>query len=539
MSTDEFELTRRNVLAGIGGIGVASAGAGLGTSAFFSDTESFENNTIAAGTLDLKVDWQEHYSYPQLYDGFDDPTSGLDVTRTEPSDTTEYVGLPDPENPMVWVHRDDLSAYMDNTSIEAYPDVDGDGVQDAFAAEPGETTEGGVGYICEDGADTSEDMDPTADGALRTNNGDTYDEEDGVKPLVSLDDVKPGDFGELTLSYHLCDNPGYVWLRGSLVANDENGVSEAEAASDEENGTVEEPGSDGELLDAIRTRLWYDDGDNVVEVDGEEPDDAGYLTPELSIGELLLFLEGDGGVQLCPDDGGSIVQPPAGDCPDEKDYDSVHTLGETVTIDTPQTDGPTDFEIPQNPKCTDFGLIQGVKTDEAPEGPLPDDGETTYETPYGDITVTTEIVEGDQTVTDWEIDSDDGYCVAKVIVKGGGGQGGSAGANVYSYDNADGDDDFTEDDGAIGAMSDEDTELQTPTGQDISHVSFCLAVSTDGGNGGNGDGDCCFEASTDHYLGLAWWLPTDVGNEVQSDSVAFDLGFYAEQCRHNEQQESV
>jgi hypothetical protein len=26
----------------------------------------------------------------------------------------------------------------------------------------------------------------------------------------------------------------------------------------------------------------------------------------------------------------------------------------------------------------------------------------------------------------------------------------------------------------------------------------------------------------------------DVGNEVQSDSVSFDLGFYAEQCRHND-----
>jgi len=535
MTEHEFDLTRRKVLGSIGAVGAASAGAGLGTSALFNDTESFENNSITAGTLDLKVDWEEHYSYPQVY-GFDDPTDGLDVTRTEPSDTAGYVGLPDPENPVVWVAATDLDAYMDRTSIEAYPDVDDDGLQDAFAAEPGQTTGEGVGYICVDGADTSEDMDPTADGALRTNNADTYDEEtEQAKPLISLDDVKPGDFGELTLSYHLCDNPGYVWLQGALVANDENDVSEVEAASDEEGGTVDEPGTDGELLDAIRTRVWYDDGDNVVEVDGAESEDTGYLTPELSLGELLLFLEDDG-VQLCPD-GDGVVRPPTGECPAEKDYDSLHGLGDIVTIDTPQTDGSTQFEIPQNPKCTDFGLVQGVKTDEAPEGPLPEDGETTYETPYGDITVTTEIVEGSQTITDWSIDSDDGYCVAKVIVKGGGGPGGSAGANVYSYDNEDGDDDFTNDD-VVGAESDADTELQTPTGQDISHVGFCLAVATDGGgNGGNGDVDCCFEASTDHYVGLAWWLPTDVGNEVQGDSVSFDLGFYAEQCRHNEQPE--
>ena len=533
--THDFRLSRRNVLAGIGGIGIASAGAGLGTSAFFSDAENFENNTITAGTLDLKVDWQEHYSYPQRY-GFDDPADGVDVTRTEPSDTTGYVGLPDPENPVVWVAQGDLDAYMNRTSIEAYPDVDGDGVQDRFAAEPGETTDDGVGYICVDGADTTGDMDPTAGDALRTDNDDTYDDAGEPKPLVSLDDVKPGDFGELTLSYHLCGNPGYVWLRGALRSNAEGGVTEPEGDSAAEDGTVESPGSDGELLDAIQTRLWYDDGDNVAEV-GEGGDDAGYLTPTLSLGELLLFLESGNGVQLCPGDtGGPVVEPPAGDCPDEKDYDSVHVSGDTVTVDTPQTDGSTEITIGDNPKCADFGLIQGLKTDEAPEGPLPESGTKTYSTPYGDVTVTTDLVDTAdrddvQTVTDWSIDSDEGYCVAKVTVKGG-----NEGANVYSYDNADGDDDFTEDDGEIGAMSDEDTALQTPTGQDISHVDFCLAASTDGGNGDEPNGeDCCFEPSTDHYIGLAWWLPTDVGNEIQSDSVGFDLGFYTEQCRHNDQ----
>ena len=43
------------MLGGLGAIGLASAGAGLGTSAFFSDTEEFEGNTITAGTLDMSV----------------------------------------------------------------------------------------------------------------------------------------------------------------------------------------------------------------------------------------------------------------------------------------------------------------------------------------------------------------------------------------------------------------------------------------------------------------------------------------------------
>jgi predicted ribosomally synthesized peptide with SipW-like signal peptide len=48
-------LSRRKMLAGLGAVGVASAGAGLGTSALFSDQETFEDNTITAGTLDMTV----------------------------------------------------------------------------------------------------------------------------------------------------------------------------------------------------------------------------------------------------------------------------------------------------------------------------------------------------------------------------------------------------------------------------------------------------------------------------------------------------
>lgn len=55
-----YQLSRRNVLAGLGGIGLASAGAGLGTTAYFNDTESFDGNVMTAGTLDLLVGY---YSY--------------------------------------------------------------------------------------------------------------------------------------------------------------------------------------------------------------------------------------------------------------------------------------------------------------------------------------------------------------------------------------------------------------------------------------------------------------------------------------------
>jgi len=51
--TEKYELSRRKALAGLATIGAAGAGAGLGTSAFFSDQESFEGNVIEAGSFSM------------------------------------------------------------------------------------------------------------------------------------------------------------------------------------------------------------------------------------------------------------------------------------------------------------------------------------------------------------------------------------------------------------------------------------------------------------------------------------------------------
>ncbi|MFB6178060.1 MAG: SipW-dependent-type signal peptide-containing protein, partial [Halobaculum sp.] len=57
-----FDLSRRKILAGLGTIGVAGAGAGAGTMALFSDEETFDNNQLTAGQLDLAVE-AEVYEY--------------------------------------------------------------------------------------------------------------------------------------------------------------------------------------------------------------------------------------------------------------------------------------------------------------------------------------------------------------------------------------------------------------------------------------------------------------------------------------------
>ncbi|MDQ2053890.1 SipW-dependent-type signal peptide-containing protein [Halobellus sp. H-GB7] len=78
--TERFEISRRKALAALGTIGVAAGGAGVGTSAYFNDTESFEGNSITAGEVDLWV------SASSTYNGGDATNSASDIGRTDGSE---------------------------------------------------------------------------------------------------------------------------------------------------------------------------------------------------------------------------------------------------------------------------------------------------------------------------------------------------------------------------------------------------------------------------------------------------------------------
>jgi predicted ribosomally synthesized peptide with SipW-like signal peptide len=309
----EFTLSRRKALAALGTVGAASAGAGLGTSAYFSDRESFENNRLVAGELDTHVAYSAHYS-----DWSPDEGEGVTVRMWEgPPGTTGgggnlesgETGLPLDDAWLIAV--DDPDRFLANTQYAA------DGAAD-----------------CDPGTD-AEDLD---------------------QPVIDLGDVKPGDFGEVTFDFALCDNPGYVWLTPSRRSASENGVTEPEAddPDEEENGprpASEDSGTDDvELLDAVQVAAWADDGDNYQ--DGDES--PGF------VGSLRQFLS--------------------------------------------RTDVPG--------------------------------------------------------------------------------------------------------------------------------VAFAGNMNAEAGGGTGEQG--CFSAATTHSVGVAWWLPVDHGNEIQSDSAVFDLSLYTEQCRHND-----
>lgn len=271
---------------------------------------------------------------------------------------------------------------------------------------------------------------------------------DNPGPIFQLGNVKPGDYGEATISLHVFHNPAWIHMAGELTANDDNGLEEPEAEVDNTGGDGE-----GELADKIQVEVWYDeDGDNVFE-DGEAQIACGTLREVLSELNEGVLLDGDRSIDGT-NGGGTCTTS------EELKIDKTPVVGETA--------GPND-EVE----------ITGVHREE-----------------------------GEVVGIDWE--SNVGIC--KVAVKGG------PKTNTVSYNCADSGTAFsTENDGNPNRVY-----------YEISNVQFFFC------DNGVGGGAQCFENSTTQYIGFSWTLPKEVGNEVQGDSVEFDLEYHAQQCRHNE-----
>ncbi len=82
---------------------------------------------------------------------------------------------------------------------------------------------------------------------------------DDPGPIVDLQDVKPGDVIEHTLSLHLFGNPGFITMDGLITADSDAGFTEPEdqvdGALDDADGTP-----DGDLDDHLQCVAWYDGG---------------------------------------------------------------------------------------------------------------------------------------------------------------------------------------------------------------------------------------------------------------------------------------
>ncbi|TKX86503.1 hypothetical protein EXE43_08115 [Halorubrum sp. SS5] len=138
MSNDsKYSLSRRKALLGLGTVGVAGAGAGVGTSALFSDEEEFDENQITAGTLDMAVTAEvvaanEYWSNqgilgnPLTADG--DVVQNFQLNDVKPGDwaiicfTVDSVG----NNPFYLTIHGDAEEYREKEGASTEPEEDVD-----------------------------------------------------------------------------------------------------------------------------------------------------------------------------------------------------------------------------------------------------------------------------------------------------------------------------------------------------------------------------------------------------------------------------
>jgi hypothetical protein len=331
-NTRATPVTRRTVLAGLGSVGVGTAvGAGLGTSGFFSDRET-ARGTSQAGELDLKLDYRATY------------TPHVDAAET----TARLLGdgrareLPDSDALLIG-------------EMPALSTIDGEitAGEDGAALAGAEWSAFTLGYD----ACANPDALPYVDGAA----GLAFD----------LDDVKPYDKGEVTLSVHVCDNPAYLWLRVADDIDAEMGRREPELE------LPDRPG--GELDDYTWVRLWYDtDCSNTF-------DDR----------EVLIYQGSLAGLREVARDGYALD--PIRDAARDRDR-SENPLSEGCVV------------VPGNPRCADYGLSRAIKieSEELTSGD--------YVTEFGTVSIEiTDRRDGEATTVDVSAE----FEFQGLIIKGG------------------------------------------------------------------------------------------------------------------------
>ena len=216
-----YSLSRRKMVAGLGVVGLASAGAGVGTSAFFSDQESFENNTLTAGTLDMSVTanivaaddyWtgQGALDLSETADG--DVVSGIQVDDVKPGDWAVICfDIEVGDNPGYVQVRTEEFVENGGANPEPEQDVEGDTDNDADLGE-----------------------------FLLTTVWQNYDETSGDKTgLSTLDPVFNNASDDLNISYGSPDVDGVVdGVTHYTNAREANGVLENGYLIKDDNGDL-------------------------------------------------------------------------------------------------------------------------------------------------------------------------------------------------------------------------------------------------------------------------------------------------------------
>lgn len=499
MNPDEngIGLSRRKLLAGLGAVGIASAGAGLGTTAYFSDEESFEGNTLTAGEFDLKMDYRMTYNgghgrLEELQENY--PNATFVDENMDPTDEDTGVYLLD--------QVPDLSSYPDAEDWVH-------GANSIFNPETGE----GDGFRRDDLIDAGE-----------------LDE-----ALIRIGDVKPGDDGEVTFSTHLYDNPGYMWMGGALTANDQNDYTNPEMDALEEMGLpIDDPDGEGQLADAIEATIWYDDNCDNVRQGGEEGEGADVMLvidTSGSMGTGTRMQDAINGAKAFVDN----LDASSDDYAGLVEFSTNASLVSGLTQNFSDLKSDIDGLSPQNRTNMSHGV--DLARDELNASPRAGpkvivflgDGEANETNRGGDPTQ--DAIDAAQDAKD---EGTDVYTIG-LQVSGTAQSTLTQMASEFSgvaqyYDSPTGSE-------LAGIYSQISQVIQGETiiaEGTLAEVMAQLEVGIPlDANVLEGE-RVCYTNSVTRCFGFEWELPADVGNEVQTDSVEFAIGFAAEQCRHND-----
>ncbi len=500
-TNDNLGLSRRTLLGGLGAIGVASVGAGLGTTAYFSDGESFSGNAITAGTLAIKVDWQQR-----------------------------YWGAAPNVRPQDYARKDGEPNYP---YVNAFPDDAGDGEQDL----------GGVIYAGENAVFSAADV----PGCCDCGDGEYYVTYEGQSHCIApvVDERTPEEYYDDSredVSSRFLDiqreNAAVLFLYRQDKGGGELGAPRLFIVLDkfgnDDGGGYASFVIEGDLTDVEWESLEWEVEDDP----GDESDDAYSITDSVATGDWIWGdRRTDGGVlgsltenfalRINPNLNGAAEL--AGGGPNFDPSFDVGVTGLVVLDGDADTDivlesdlgGPmadddlsdvvihSECGLDMSEASASFGPNEEslIELDDVKPG---DSGEVTFSLHVCDnpayIWAGAANVDGNEILGE--------YVRARLRLVPG------------CLNENDGYEAIAEFDGDVfveGSLNDVLAALE-----DDALQGYPLE---------NEGGDSCFAPIVDSScVAFEWWFPIgqeDV-NDAQGESVSFDLGFYAEQCRHND-----
>lgn len=118
-----------------------------------------------------------------------------------------------------------------------------------------------------------------------------------IEKFFDFVDLKPGDYGEDTISVHVGSNDAWLCAAANITSDLDNTITEPEdevagANNDSNDGTA-----DGDLDSGLKFMFWKDDGDNVLESDETE---------HIFINGTLSDMGQSGGIALADSQGGIL-----------------------------------------------------------------------------------------------------------------------------------------------------------------------------------------------------------------------------------------